>query len=238
MFPIEGALARLRTGYIPFMSPSPTVLAVCRGTVLELESREGPWRSAIHKDPVEGPVHVGPRGIEGDCCADTRHHGSPDQAVLLYTRSHYGAWREELTDVAAEKFDAGGFGENLSVEGLDEASVRVGDRLRFGTLELEVTMPRVPCFKLNRKFGTDLLLDRVRATGRTGFYARVLAEGTVEAPATIEWSPIADHEWTIARVNQVFQNGGTVDELSSLSDVASLGGMMKSWVAQRLETGA
>ena len=219
--------------YIARMSTPPRVLAVCRGTVRDLESTEGPWRSAIHKEPATGSIRIGTRGVEGDCCADTRHHGSPDQAVLVYPSAHYEAWREALPGIDPMKFVPGGFGENLSVEHLDEESVRIGDRFTLGSVELEVTMPRVPCFKLNRKFGSDELLDRVRATGRTGFYARVLAEGTIETPAELQWSPRTDHDWTAARVHRAFHQGVDPGELESLSAIDALGEMLKSWIATR-----
>ena len=137
-----------------------------------------PWRSAFVKTPIEGPASVGPLGLEGDEQADKRHHGGPDKAVLMYSADHFPGWRagHGLADVGP-----GGFGENLTVSGLAEADVCVGDRLRVGTTLLEVSQPRQPCSNIDRRWGRKGVMDATVASGRGGWYLRVIEPGEIRA---------------------------------------------------------
>jgi MOSC domain-containing protein YiiM len=108
------------------------------------------WRgrsvtTAIFKEPVPGRVPVRRLNLEGDGQADLSVHGGPDKAVYVYPAEHYADWRRELFDL---ELPPGMFGENLTIEGLREDDVHVGDRLRFGSAEGVVTQPRLPCYKL------------------------------------------------------------------------------------------
>ena len=141
------------------------------------------FRSAIAKVAVEGPVGLTSRGLAGDQVEDTRVHGGPDQAVLAYAAAHYPAWRAEW---GRDDVGYGGFGENLTVEGADEETVCLGDRWSVEGALLEVTKPRSPCNRLAWYQQREDLIERVRATGRSGWYLRVLAEGNVQAGAGIE----------------------------------------------------
>lgn len=108
--------------------------------------------SGIDKQPVRGPVAVGPLGVAGDEQGDLTVHGGPDKAVHLYAWHHYALWRKELPHCALLT-RPGAFGENLSVDGLDETGVCLGDRWRVGSTVLEVSQGRQPCWKLNLRFG-------------------------------------------------------------------------------------
>jgi MOSC domain-containing protein YiiM len=163
---------------------APRLVAVCvgkpelRGTAASDAQPQRPWSSAIWKAPVAGPVRVHGTGVDGDAQADTRVHGGPEKAVLAYAVAHYAAWAAELDPQA---LGPGAFGENFAFEGLDEASVAIGDVVAIGSARLQVCQPRSPCWKLARKFGRPELVERVLETGRTGWYLRVLAEGVVAA---------------------------------------------------------
>jgi len=146
------------------------------------------WRgrkvtTAIFKEPVEGRVRIRRTGLVGDRQADPSVHGGPTKAVYAYPSEHYPLWRREL-----ERADLpwGSFGENLTTEGLDERTLRVGDRLRVGSALLEVTQPRMPCYKLGIRFGRLDMVRRFLASGRSGFYLAVLEEGDVAAGDPIE----------------------------------------------------
>ena len=141
------------------------------------------FRSAIAKVAVEGPVGLTSHGLAGDEVEDTRVHGGPDQAVLAYAAAHYQAWRAEW---GRDDVGFGGFGENLTVDGADEETVCLGDRWSVGGALLEVTKPRSPCNRLAWYQRREDLIQRVRATGRSGWYLRVLVEGSVQAGAGIE----------------------------------------------------
>lgn len=140
----------------------------------------GRTTSGIDKRRREGPQHVEIMGLAGDEQADRRVHGGPDKAVLCYAWTHYATWRAQLP--ACSLLDApGAFGENLSVEGLDERQVCLGDRFRIGSTLFAVTQGRQPCFKLNLRFGVADMAARVQESLRTGWYLRVLEPGVVAA---------------------------------------------------------
>jgi MOSC domain-containing protein YiiM len=141
------------------------------------------FRSGIAKHPVAGAVAVGHLGLEGDQVEDTRVHGGPDQAVLAYAAAHYPLWRREW---GRDDVGNGGFGENLTVEGLDELTVCLGDRWRIGGVVLEVTKPRSPCNRLAWYQRREDLIQRVRLTGRSGWYLRVLTPGQLTAGMPVE----------------------------------------------------
>lgn len=117
-------------------------------------------------------------GLDGDRPADRRFHGGPDQAALCYAAAHYAVWREEL---GIADIGPGGFGENLTIADQDEQSVCVGDVYQVGEALVEVSKPRVPCYKISYFWRRPDLLERVQQTGRHGWYVRVLQEGRVEA---------------------------------------------------------
>ncbi len=180
------------------MTPaSPHILQVLTGTVAPLGAAGK--SSAIAKQPVSGPVAIGPLGLHGDAQADVRVHGGPDKAVHLYAWPHYAAWRSELG--AAPVLQApGAFGENLAVAGLDEAGVCIGDHWRAGSAVLEVTQGRQPCWKLNLRFGHKDMARRLQDTGRTGWYWRVLEPGQLQAGDAIHLVERPHPAWTLARV--------------------------------------
>ena len=148
------------------------------------------WRgrkvtTAIFKEPVEGSVRIRRTGLVGDRQADPSVHGGPTKAVYAYPSEHYPFWRRELERA---ELPWGAFGENLTTEGLTEATVRIGDRLRVGSALLRVTQPRMPCYKLGIRFGREDMIERFLASGRSGFYLAVLTEGDVAAGDRLELS--------------------------------------------------
>ena len=144
-----------------------------------------PVATAIFKFPVTGKVPVGQFNLEGDRQADLSVHGGPNKSIYVYPSEHYPFWRDELSDA---ELPWGVFGENLSTTGLLETEVRSGDRLRIGTAEFEVTIPRYPCYKLGIRFGRKDILRRFVKSGRSGFYLTVKKTGELEANDTIEFS--------------------------------------------------
>lgn len=154
-------------------------------------------RTGIFKKPVVGRVRVRSLGLEGDGQADLRVHGGPAKAVYAYPSEHYPHWRKELPEA---DLAWGQFGENLTTEGLLEGEVRIGDRFRVGTAVLEVTQPRMPCYKLGIKFGRMDMIRRFLASGRSGFYFAVLKEGDVAAGDPIELIAARDSHPTIAEI--------------------------------------
>jgi MOSC domain-containing protein YiiM len=156
---------------------------------------ERAFTSAIWKSPVAGPVHAGPLGLAGDAVAEMDVHGGIDQAVLMYAASHYPLWTAEL----GRHLDPGAFGENLTVEGLDEDTVCIGDLLEVGPVRFEVSHPRSPCSTLARRHQIPDMIAIVRQNGRSGWYLRVLIEGSVEAGQPVRLLDRPNPAWTIRR---------------------------------------
>lgn len=158
-------------------------IQVGRPQCFEAEGESGkPWVSSICKTQITGPVAIGLTNLDGDAQADLVHHGGRDKAVLAYPISHYAAWNNEIPSVG---FTAGGFGENLTVSGIEESTCCIGDVYQVGDCLLQVSQPRQPCWKLSRRWGVPKLAHLVQGNGRTGWYLRVLTEGSVESGMTI-----------------------------------------------------
>jgi MOSC domain-containing protein YiiM len=157
---------------------SPTLISLQVG-VPRTVTRDGQEvLTGIFKAPVEKRVRMRSLNLDGDQQADLSVHGGPNKAVYVYPSEHYPFWKKELPGV---ELPWGAFGENLTTSGLVESVVCIGDRFTIGTAEVVVTQPRLPCFKLNLKFNRDDMIKRFLASGRTGFYLRVLREGEVGA---------------------------------------------------------
>lgn len=159
--------------------------------------------SAIHKQPLHGPVAVGRLGLEGDAQADRRLHGGPDKAVYAYPLEHYAFWQEQrrLAGKGDMPLTHGALGENFTLQGLLEDTCWPGDRLAVGTLLLEVTEVRTPCFKLNVKMGLSRAASLMDQSGFTGFYMRVLQTGVVAAGDAVQLLP-GPRLRSIAQINE------------------------------------
>lgn len=143
-------------------------------------------RSGIGKASTQS-ANLGPNGFDGDEQADLKNHGGPDQAVYLYRTEDYMWWSERLN----KTLTPGTFGENLSVSGLLE-TVRIGDRLAFGDVLLEVTAARIPCSKLAARMNDPHFVRVFTEAGRPGFYTRVLQGGRITVGDTAAYTPNPD----------------------------------------------
>ncbi len=196
-------------------------------------------RSSIAtRTATAAPVMAGPMGLAGDEVGDPRLHGGVDKAIHHYPADHYAAWAADLPEQAG-RFMPGAFGENFSAAGLTEADVCLGDRYRVGGALLELSQSRQPCWKLNPRFGVRDMARRVQATGRTGWYWRVIEGGAVAAGDT--FTPIARPHpgWTLARVQHLLYVN--MLDRDALAEFLALPGLTPSWrrlAARRLETAA
>jgi MOSC domain-containing protein YiiM len=173
-------------------------------------SGDGPPRSvksAINKRPISQrtdpvPIFVGALGLELDAQADLTVHGGADKAVYVYPAEHYAFWANLLVEQSIDLglLEHGFFGENLTVEGLIEHEVFVGDLWSIGEVELMVEALRVPCFKFNSKIGFDQAGPTMVRTARSGWYLSVLQPGVLKAGDKIAVTPGA-REMSIAEQN-------------------------------------
>jgi MOSC domain-containing protein YiiM len=157
--------------------------------------------TGIFKQPVSGPVQLRTLNLDGDQQADLTVHGGPYKAVYAYPSEHYPFWREEFPGM---ELPWGMFGENFTTEGLTEAELNVGDRLRIGTALLMVRQPRTPCYKLAAKFKREDMIERFLLSGRSGFYFSVEQEGSVAAGDGVNFISRDPHGITIAETNRLF----------------------------------
>ena len=130
-------------------------------------------------------VWLGIEGLAGDAQADRRVHGGPEKALHQYPVAHYARLATAFPD-AAPLLVPGSIGENLSVPGWDETNVRIGDVFRFGDARIQVSQPRSPCWKIDRRYGTQGMARHISEHGLTGWYFRVLEEGEVAPGCAFE----------------------------------------------------
>jgi MOSC domain-containing protein YiiM len=135
--------------------------------------------SGIFKWPASGSVKVGRLGAVGDGQANQPNHGGPDQALSVYSMDHYRFWSARF---GRDNLSAGAFGENLTVdESMSETEVCIGDVLAIGTTVVQVTHPRIPCFRLSYRLSVPLFHQEQLESGRIGYLLRVLKEGQIAA---------------------------------------------------------
>jgi MOSC domain-containing protein YiiM len=180
------------------MTDRPWVLAVSVGVRQTLPWRNRTVTTAIAKVPTAKAVEVGHTGLAGDEQGDRVHHGGPAKAVMVYPSEHYTAWGNDL---GRSEFPA--FGENLTTAGLLERDVVLGTVYRIGTVTLQVTQPRQPCYKLAAFHDRRDMAVLTQQTGRTGFYLRVLQPGQLRAGDPIEVISRPGHGITAAEVHRV-----------------------------------
>ena len=139
------------------------------------------WRgkqveTGIFKYPVEGLIHLGNEDVDNDSVVDRRYHGGIDKAVYAYSQDHYPFWKEQFPDL---NWGFGMFGENLTIEGLDESKMNIGSIYQVGEAKIQVCQPRQPCFKLGIRFETQVILKTFVKESYSGVYFRVIEEGDV-----------------------------------------------------------
>ena len=185
-------------------------------------------RTAIWKEPVEGRVAVRGVNVEGDEQADRKIHGGPYKAVYAYALEETRAWEEEL----GREIGPGGFGENLTLGGVDVSGARAGERWAIGSTLLEVVQPRLPCFKLSLRMGDDRFGRRFVAAGRPGAYLRIVEEGELGAGDAVEVVRRPDHDVTM----RLMMHAALVDHhrLGELLAAPELIPEWRDWIEERV----
>lgn len=179
--------------------------------------------TACEKKALAGKVGINALGVAGDAQVDRKGHGGADRALLVYALDHYSAWERELGRV----WLPGSFGENLTVTGLEESSVCVGDRYSLGDCLLEVSYPRQPCSTLARFLDQPDIERRILANFRSGWFLRVLREGEIEAglPMTLDARPYP--AWDLRRVSQLMYH--SPENLADARQLAAIPALAWSW---------
>lgn len=174
------------TGGMGLSGEVPTVVSVNVGLPRVVEWRGRQVSSAIWKEPVEGPIVLEGINLVGDDQADRRVHGGIDKAVYAYSVEDYEWWAATTGPLGP-----GTFGENLTTTGIDLGKAHIGDRWRVGSVLLEVSQPRQPCFKIGIAMGDDSFPGAFAAAGRPGTYLRIITAGSLQAGDLIVVDPAA-----------------------------------------------
>jgi MOSC domain-containing protein YiiM/ferredoxin-NADP reductase/ferredoxin len=176
------------------------LLSVNVGLPRDIEWKGRTVRTAIWKNPVHGPCRVGRLNLEGDGQADLGGHGGEQRAAFVYQSESYRYWQEQLNRA---NFVHGQFGENLTIEGLPDDAVCIGDRFQIGSVLFEVTQPRVTCYRVGIRTNEPRMPALLTSSGRPGFYFRVLREGVVGAGDEIVKVGEANERMTVAEINEL-----------------------------------
>jgi MOSC domain-containing protein YiiM len=176
------------------------VLSVNVGLPREFAYKGRPARSAIWKSPVAGRVAARGVNLAGDDQADRRAHGGPDKAVYAYAVEDLGWWAQEI----GRPLQYGDLGENLTTEGIEVNGALVGERWAIGTTVLEISEPRVPCWRLGVRMNDPLFPRRFTEALRPGAYLRILVEGEVGAGDEIQVIERPDHDLTLRDILRIY----------------------------------
>ena len=175
------------------------MISVNVGAVEEVRWRGEIVTTAIWKHPVEGRVAIRGVNLDGDDQADREVHGGKDKAVYAYAREDVAWWEAEIH----RPLEPAAFGENLTLAGVDVTGARIGERWRIGSVELEVSGPRVPCAKLGARMGDPLFPRKFVAAGRPGAYLSVPTPGTLQAGDEVFVVDRPDHGVSVGLVYEV-----------------------------------
>lgn len=212
--------------------PSPIVEALNVGRAQPFRGSE---MSAFVKTPVDGPVAITRLGLAGDEQVENAH-GGPDMAVHIYPQDHGPFWRERIGHHPYLDLP-GAFGTNLTLHGLDETRLRIGDRFTLGTAQLEISQPRKPCWKIEHRFGQKGMVAAILQTGRCGWYCRVVEEGSAQAGDPLIPIERGMARFTVARIFATLwgTEGGEVLDLAELAELPSLSEELRDTARKRLD---
>ena len=196
--------------------------------------REVVWKgmtvlTAIFKEPVAGAVAIRELNLAGDQQAYLAVHGGSEKAGYAYPAEHYEYWRKQLSDIS---FSWGAFGENLTTAGLWEDTLCSGNLLRIGSAVLQITQPRMPCYKLQLRFNRDDMIRRFLVNGRSGLYLSVIEPGNVGAGSRVEALRRDPHSVTVADIMSLYLGQRRDPEL--LQRAMNVTSLPENWKTQLL----
>jgi len=205
------------------------VLSVNVGTVRQFEYNGRPARSAIWKSPVVGRIEVRGVNITGDDQADRKAHGGPDKVVYAYAVEDARWWQQQI----GRALEYGEFGENLTTEGIEVNDALVGERWQIGTAVLEVSEPRIPCWRLGIRMNDKTFPRKFTEALRPGAYLRLIVGGSVGAGDEIRVVERPAHALTIRDVFRIYTRDR--DEVQRLLTVPQMSESWKMWAADWLQ---
>jgi MOSC domain-containing protein YiiM len=206
--------------------PDAFLLSVQTGRAAPLGPDDVP--SAFVKTARQGQVAVTRLGLEGDEQADLAVHGGPEKAVYAYAAAHYPQWASEFPQLAAQ-FGGGAMGENLTVAGLEESGICVGDVHQAGSALLQVCQPRQPCFKFALRHNNKYLPKAMVRNGFSGWYYRVLRVGQFQAGDILTLKDRPNPDFAFTRLVEIIYRGkATREEIRRMAELEGLAGQWRS----------
>lgn len=187
------------------MKHTPVLVGIQVGTTRTMVDTLGEasksWQSSYVKEP-KSEAWVGKINLSGDSQTNVPNHGGVNRVILGYAEEHYSAWKAELR----VELPYGAFAENFTISGMSEANACVGDIYEIGNSIIQISEPRIPCWKISNRWGIEDLLQRVIDTGRTGWFFRTLQEGNIEQGQSMILVDRPYPKMTIAEINDVLVN--------------------------------
>ena len=191
--------------------------------------------TGMYKQPVSGPLQLGPEGFIGDQQADRRVHGGPEKAVHLYPTRHYARLAAAFPE-AVPLLVAGSLGENIATADLDENDVRLGEIWCLGSARLQVCQPRNPCWKIDERFASDGMAAFIAEHQLTGWYWRVLTPGSVAPGDELQRETPASEALTLAEAMRLWHNHRPpLADLQGLADTPGIASQWQAKIHQRLD---
>jgi MOSC domain-containing protein YiiM len=191
--------------------------------------------TSIFKDPVDGRIPLRTLNLDGDRQSDLTVHGGQYKAVYCYPVAHYEYWKAQLP---GQPLPMGAFGENFTVDSPDESSIHIGDRFSVGSAEVVVTQPRMPCYKLGIRFGSDDMVRRFLASGRSGYYLAVTREGEVGAQDEMTQIGREPDSVPVSAITRLYiakeYDSEDLRQLRKAVNLPSLPQSWKEWLEQKL----
>lgn len=206
--------------------PMATLVSLNVALPTEVMYQQKSVQTGIFKQPVEGVRFLRKVQLEGDGQGDLKNHGGPDKALCAYAQDHFPYWERTL----GIEIKAGAFGENVTLVGMTEQEVCIGDRYKLGGAVVEVSQPRQPCFKLAMKHGVSDLVAQVQRTGYTGYYFRVIEEGPIEEGSPILLLHRGKEGRTISWANEIMYSKDTgPEQVAKVRDLLAVEALAESW---------
>ncbi|NRR02758.1 MOSC domain-containing protein [Brevibacillus sp. RS1.1] len=187
--------------------------------------------TGIYKTPTTKALYLSFLNLEGDGQADLVHHGGKEKAVCVYPYEHYPFWEAQLQ----RELPIGAFGENLTIRGIVETDVCIGDIFQLGEAVVQISQPRQPCYKLSVRYGVPEMLVKVQETGYTGYYFRVLKEGLVSHTDGLIRLSSHPKAITVSYANRIMhQEKDNIDGMKKLLEVEELSSNWRATFTKRL----
>ena len=191
------------------------------------------WHSASFKEVSKTPLFARFIGLDGDEVADTTHHGGIDKAIFANSYENYAHWASFL---GVERLPFGALAENLTITGLHERSVMLGDVHQIGTAILQVSQPRKPCWKISRRWNHTAFTNEIFTSGLTGWYYKVLQEGVIGLGDAIKVVTQKNAHVTILEANEAFREPEKYRSvLETILEIPSLAHSYKESIVKRLK---